>query len=75
MDESDVKQYLMQNDQEFRQLVHQHQNYELQLEELSNRPYLSAQDQFQETVIKKRKLALKDQMQVRIHLYQSENSA
>ena len=74
MDESNVKEYLMENDQEFRQWLHQHQDYEQQLRVLSGKRYLSVQDQFQKTVIKKRKLALKDQMQLRIHLYQSENS-
>ena len=74
MDESDVKEYLIQNDKAFRQLVYQHQDYEQKLRELNSKRYPSVQDQFQETVIKKRKLALKDRMQLRIHLYQSENS-
>lgn len=73
MDEGKVKEFLTQNDQEFRELVQQHRSYEQQLEELKNRPYLSTQQQVEETVIKKKKLAIKDQMQLRIQRYQSEH--
>ncbi|MCK5351652.1 DUF465 domain-containing protein [bacterium] len=70
MNDVDVKEYLIQNDQEFRQLVQRHQSYESQLEALKDRSFLNEQEKFEETVIKKKKLALKDQMQVRIHDYQ-----
>lgn len=75
MDEFDIKDYLTHNDQEFRQLVERHQDYERQLVELQHRPYLSTQEQVKETVIKKKKLALKDQMQLRIQRYQSGQQA
>jgi len=71
MNDVDVKEYLIQNDQEFRQLVQRHQNYESQLEELKNRSFLNEHERFEETIIKKKKLAVKDQMQVRIYNYQS----
>ncbi len=74
MNDVDVKEYLIQNDQEFRQLVQRHQSYESQLEALKDRSFLNEQEQFEETVIKKKKLALKDQMQVRIHDYQVGNA-
>ncbi len=70
MNDVDVKEYLIQNDQEFRQLVQRHQSFESQLEELKNRSFLNEQERFEETIIKKKKLVLKDQMQVRIHDYQ-----
>jgi uncharacterized protein YdcH (DUF465 family) len=70
MNDVDVKEYLIQNDQEFRQLVQEHQSYESQLEEFKARSFLNDQDRFEETIIKKKKLAVKDQMQVRIHDYQ-----
>ena len=72
MNDVDVKEYLIQNDQEFRQLVQRHQSYESKLEELNNRSFLNEHDKFEETIIKKKKLALRDQMQVRIHNYQTE---
>ncbi len=70
MNDVDVKEYLIQNDQEFRQLVQRHQSFESQLEALKNRSFLNEQEKFEETDIKKKKLAVKDQMQVRIHDYQ-----
>ncbi len=73
MNDVDVKEYLIQNDQEFRQLMQRHQGYESKLEELNNRSFLNEHDKFEETIIKKKKLALKDQMQVRIHDYQTEH--
>ncbi len=70
MNDVDTREYLIQNDQEFRQLVQRHQSFESQLEALKNRSFLNEQEKFDETVIKKKKLVLKDQMQVRIHDYQ-----
>lgn len=74
MNDVDVKEYLILNDQEFRQLVQRHQSYESELEALKNRSFLNEHDKFEEIVIKKKKLALKDQMQVRIHDYQTEHA-
>ncbi len=74
MNEVDVKTYLIENDQEFRQLVQQHLGYKTQLRELQDKPYLNEQEQLEETVIKKKKLALKDHMQLLIHRYQSEQT-
>ena len=71
MNDVDVKEYLIQNDQEFRQLVQRHQGYESRLEEFKNRFFLNEHERFEQTIIKKKKLAVKDQMQVRIHNYQS----
>ena len=74
MDEVQVKEYLIENDQEFRQLVQQHQDYERQLQELQSKTHINEQEQFQETVIKKKKLAVKDQMQLRIYRYRTEHA-
>jgi len=75
MPDVDVKEYLLLNDQEFRQLVQRHQNYESQLEEFKNRSFLNEQDRVEETIIKKKKLAVKDQMQIRIHDYQVQHAS
>lgn len=75
MDELDVKDYLIRNDGRFRELAEQHQAYERQLQQFLEKPYLSVQEQFQEAVIKKKKLALKDQMQAMISRFQTEHSA
>jgi uncharacterized protein YdcH (DUF465 family) len=45
-----------------RQLAAEHQALDHRLHELTERPYLSTTEQLEETRLKKRKLALKDQM-------------
>jgi uncharacterized protein len=72
MDEVDVKEYLLETDTRFRELADQHRNYERQLEELHERPYLSGDEHLKEVIIKKKKLAVKDQMQILIHQYQAQ---
>jgi len=74
MNEFDVKEFLTQSDNGFRELVEEHQGYEVQLQKLQEKPYLSEQEQWEETTIKKKKLALKDQMQFRIKQYLTEQS-
>ncbi len=74
MDETEVKAYLIETDQDFRKLAGQHQVYERELEALLKKPYLNERDHFEEKVIKKKKLLLKDQMQRMIHHHQSHNS-
>jgi uncharacterized protein YdcH (DUF465 family) len=51
-----------------------HQSYETQLRELRGKSYLSDQEQVEATVLKKKKLALKDHMQILIHQHQGERS-
>ena len=46
----------------YRQLAKEHESLDRRLHELTERPYLSTTEQFEETTLKKRKLALKDQM-------------
>ncbi|MEE8349580.1 MAG: DUF465 domain-containing protein [Acidobacteriota bacterium] len=74
MKELDAKAYLVENDQQFRQLVDQHQGYESDLKELQEKSYLSHEEQVEETVLKKKKLALKDHMQALINRCQSEQT-
>jgi len=74
MDESQVKEYLLQTDQEFRKLAEEHKSFERQLQELQQKPHLNHQDQVHETILKKKKLALKDRMQMLISRYQGEHA-
>ena len=57
-----VKEQLMSNNPEFRELVREHGKYEERLSELSALAYPSDEEQLEETTLKKKKLALKDQM-------------
>ncbi|RPI27317.1 MAG: DUF465 domain-containing protein [Acidobacteria bacterium] len=75
MDETQVKEYLISHDQEFRKLAEEHKNFELRLQELHQKPHRNENDQFEETRLKKKKLAIKDQMQLIISRYQTQHTA
>ena len=57
-----VKEQLMSSNPEFRDLVREHGRYEQRLSELSALAYPSEEEQLEETTIKKKKLAIKDQI-------------
>jgi len=52
----------MTSNPEFRELAREHSRYEARLSELSALSYPSDEEQLEETTLKKKKLALKDQM-------------
>lgn len=62
-DVSELRNHLLQTDEEFRQLAAQHQDLDQKLNGLSGKPYLSDSEQIEETTLKKRKLHLKDRME------------
>jgi uncharacterized protein len=57
-----LKEELMSRDPEFRELAREHTRYEQRLSELSALAYPSDEEQLEEVTLKKKKLALKDQM-------------
>ena len=57
-----LKEQLMMSNPEFRELAREHGRYEARLSELSTLAYPSEEEQLEETTLKKKKLALKDQM-------------
>ena len=59
----EVKNLLLQEDDNFRQLAEQHSQLDRRLHELTDKHYLSDTEQFEEVTLKKRKLALKDRME------------
>ena len=59
----EVKDLLRQSNDEFRQLVDKHHELDTRLHELSEKLYLSVSEELEEVTLKKRKLALKDQME------------
>jgi uncharacterized protein YdcH (DUF465 family) len=59
----EVKNLLLQSDDNYRQLANRHHELDTRLQELSEKHYLSTNEQFEEITLKKRKLALKDQME------------
>jgi uncharacterized protein YdcH (DUF465 family) len=57
-----LKEHLMTSDPEFRELAREHGRYEARLSELSSLSYPSDEEQLEEVTLKKKKLAIKDQM-------------
>jgi uncharacterized protein YdcH (DUF465 family) len=57
-----LKEELMSTNPEFRDLAREHSRYEARLSELSALAYPSDEEQLEESTLKKKKLALKDQM-------------
>lgn len=57
-----LKEQLMATDAEFRELAREHGRYEARLTELSALAYPSDEEQLEEITLKKKKLAIKDQM-------------
>ena len=56
--------YPQSQDQDpYQELVRQHHRLDDRLHELTQKPYLSDAEQFEEVTLKKKKLALKDRMQ------------
>jgi uncharacterized protein YdcH (DUF465 family) len=63
VDAHQLRDLLMQSDQEFRELALKHHELDDRLHELSSRAFLSETEQIEEVQLKKRKLLLKDRME------------
>ena len=61
--DDDVKEALLRQDEGFRQLVSEHHALDEQIRHLSTQSYLSDRQQYEETALKKKKLALKDRIE------------
>ncbi len=65
-----LKDELLKNNPTFRELIHQHQNYEQRLSELSGLTYPSDDEQLEESTLKKKKLMVKDAIYAMMHDYE-----
>jgi hypothetical protein len=65
----ELKQELIQTDDDFRRLFEEHQEYERRLQAINQKTLLSQEDEMEEKKIKLHKLALKDRMEqiLRMH--------
>ena len=61
--EEELIERLMREDEEFSRTKRAHSQLVKQLEELEKRSFLTPQDEMEIKIIKKKKLALKDQME------------
>jgi len=57
-----VRDDLLSSNAQFRDLVHQHQDFESRLSELQHLSYPNDDEQLEETTLKKKKLAIKDEI-------------
>ena len=73
--EAELRELLMRSSEEFRRLASEHQAYDKQLEQLSNRHVLSEEEKLQEITLKKKKLMLKDQMYAMLSKYRKQMEA
>ena len=62
-EQQDLKDLMMQTDEEYHQLATQHHELDDRLHQLTDKPYLSEPEQLEEVNLKKRKLQLKDRME------------
>lgn len=69
-----IKDELIASDPEFRELAREHGRYEQRLSELSSLTYPSDEEQLEEITLKKKKLAVKDQMHAIILRHQKPGS-
>jgi uncharacterized protein YdcH (DUF465 family) len=63
-DFEELKRHLLQTDEEYRTLATQHHDLDEKIHNLASRHYLSEPEQIEESRLKKRKLQLKDQMEM-----------
>ena len=57
-----VRDELIKSNPTFRELVHQHQDFEKRLGELAHLTYPNDDEQIEETTLKKKKLLIKDEI-------------
>jgi len=74
MDKSleDLKQELIATNDEFSRLAQEHSECKRKLEDLYKQPHISDADRIEEINLKKRKLSLKDQMELILQKYKRD---
>ncbi len=69
MKEAELIERLMQEDEEFIKIKKAHSELAAQLDELEKKPFLTPQDEIEIKIIKKKKLAYKDEMEKILRKY------
>ena len=71
----DLKHLLIETNQEFRELASKHHSLDDRLHELESKHYLSDAEQFEEISLKKRKLQVKDRMEIMMRNFRPMNQS
>lgn len=64
-----VRDELLKSNQEFRELVNQHETFEKRLSELAHLTYPNDDEQLEEVTLKKKKLLIKDEIYSMMHAH------
>jgi uncharacterized protein len=72
--QEEIKAHLMQTNEQFRNLVSQHHQYDGMVEALESKHVLSAEEEIEEHRLKKIKLRLKDQMEQMVSEYKFQHA-
>jgi uncharacterized protein YdcH (DUF465 family) len=70
----EVKNFLLASNPQFRTLAEQHHQLDDRLHQLIDKHYLSVTEQVEEVTLKKKKLAVKDQMESILREYARQHS-
>ena len=70
-----LKEELIRSDADFRELAREHGKYEARLSELSSLAFPNDEEQLEEITLKKKKLAIKDEMQSIMLQYQKSHTS
>jgi uncharacterized protein YdcH (DUF465 family) len=71
----EVKAHLMATKEDFRRIADEHSELKRKLIALESLPHLTAEQELEETRLKKIKLRLKDQMEAMVNEYRSQEVA
>lgn len=70
-----IRDKLLKESQTFRDLAQQHENYEKRLSELASLTYPNDEELLEESTLKKKKLAIKDELYAMMSEYSKQNGA
>lgn len=73
MEEKELKKFLLQENDEFKNAYEQHQKYEKKLEKFRKKSFMNEEERLEEKKLKKKKLALKDKMYFLMTEYKKSN--
>jgi uncharacterized protein YdcH (DUF465 family) len=73
MDEKELRELMLRESEEFKNLHKQHQKFEKELEKFKSKSFLTEDEKIKERELKKKKLALKDKMLFLMKQYKSSH--